>query len=314
MIDFEMMDEVRGAAAPRPTGAWRLLLAGLVARTRTLRVELALQDDARLPALWTTKVEGLFGRALEQAHCTFLSPEGERQRPCAGCPLRAECAYPRLYDPGLILPGLPGGFERARPLRFLPVAWGPGSAIVDLQVLDPGVSLEEVEQAVWSMSGRWLGMLGVPVEVVSCEPRPSHDVSTPWRTPGAVAQFATLSSAQAQGKEMLPDPLTLVRASLRRAENLALQQGLDVPDTASRHALEDRAAEVLRVGRTDLREVSHARLRQVPLRGVVGRVELLGSNIAPAEAAALLDLIGLRGQLGIGRFTHFGGGHLRLWP
>jgi len=317
VIDFEMMDQEmdRGMVSlgAAPASPWRDLLAELVSGTRTLRVELALQDDACLPALWTTKVEGLFGRSLEQAHCAYLSPDGsQRTQDCASCPLRLECAYPRLYDPGLILPPLPGGFERARPLRFVPVAWGPGSAIFDLQIFDPAVSCGEVEQAVWSMSGHWLGMLGVAVEVISCGLRLSPEL-IPWREPGALVQFVTLSSAHEQGREALPEPFSLVRASLRRAENLALQQGLVVPPASLRHDLEDEASSVLKLGRLDLREGFQLRQRSVPLRGVTGRAELLGSVHEPERAAALIDLINLAGQLGIGRFTHFGAGQLRLW-
>ena len=288
-------------------------------RLTRLDMTLTPQQPWRLPPEPGVTVRGALGDALQRRVCT------QPGTPCPACPARSACVVPQWLDPGRLgasagrplIPWVhaPGGswVGPARPLAVTVWALGEapdGDLVVEslLEMARRGLGAARVPHTITRLMAQGDGgpnlLLadGAPVGAWPASGSLSDHCHLPHRPQGALVHLthaATWSGARA---DVAPRPAELLGAMIRRARQVAREQGGAV----------DRywpTAEGLRGQWRELQWQPGARFsaRQgeaVPLGGFTGALQL-GAELAP-----FADLLAAATVLGVGKNTSCGLGRV----
>jgi len=305
-----------------------------------LRFTLQAEEPAMLPEFQGSMLRGAFGHALRRLACS-LGPE----QPCATCPLRRACAYPRLFEPVRTAEPVPsflrGIGEVARPYVFEPRSGGgrlaPGEPLgFDLLLFGQAVELQAYAiLAVRRMAAAGLGTRRARfrlarAEAVAVDPlapphllfengaprdvSPAPAVAPPWEPlPGPAVTLRFLTPLRLKVRDHLTDRprfRDLAFAMLRRTLELAHAH---VPGAALdwdiRPLLEK--AQAVRVAAADLAWQDQERWSQrqktsMLLGGIVGTMTLEG------DLTPFTSLLRTAEVVHLGKGATFGLGQMKL--
>jgi hypothetical protein len=299
-----------------------------------LRFTLQAEEPAVLPEFQGSMLRGAFGHSLRRLVCV-LGPD----QPCAACPLRRTCAYPRIFEPsrdGGPPSFLRGGDEVVRPYVFEPrSASGPlapgGPLAFDLLLFGQAVELQAYAVlAVQRMARAGLGKGRARFRLVQADavdpalpPRPLFAEGAPLDVPPAppvTPRWEPLPGPSVTLRFVTPlrlkvrDRLTarprfrdLAFAMLRRTLELAYAHVPEAPLDERFHPLLDQAPEI-RIPAADLSWRDQERWSQrqqtaMRLGGVVGTLRLEGdlTPFIPLLRTAELVHVGKGATFGLGR-------------
>lgn len=290
-----------------------------------LRVSISLQTGAPgHPVETTIALRSAFGWAFRRGVCVTGAAA------CEGCPLRASCAYGRIFDPapvaGPLHPSLTGripGFA-LRPAQTPNT--GAGQRDFELVLLAPKAGdlrllLAILPLAIESNRAFFDGRAGIRGDLLwQTLPAPTLGGSPPAVVP-EVADATTLrldcltplAIKQDNVELRRPDHLrseTIWRLAWRRLTQYCQLAGQPLPDPTPWR----EAALRLSCNGSGLRFERHSRVsrsqdRRHPIDGFVGPLTLTG---APRDIARLRALLAAVLPLQIGKDTVFGLGSVRL--
>lgn len=306
-----------------------------------LRAALAVRGEGTLPVAFGTTLHGAFGRALKLGVCAFPDP---LERPCATCPLRESCAYPRLFEPPPRSRGggAPPPAVGLAPAPATPRLVRPGAALgIDLALIgDAMPALSVLLAALARMATDGLGPDRLPCAVLrvdaldaagrSAAPvqlgahpldrAPAALAPAAWRERAAgLADHPTMLTLRVATRLRLqrehvatgaaPSFAELARALVRRADALARSHcGEDAPFPDPRPWL-DLAGTVrlveARIGWQRHLRRSASTGHTMPLDGFTGTLTYAAE---PGVLERFLPLLLLGEVIGVGRGCSFGNG------
>lgn len=285
-----------------------------------LRFTLAALAPARLPPYKGSMLRGAFGHALRRAVCAM----GPAQ-PCATCPLRAVCVYPRLFES--LIEGEPPPFLRGLPTAPRPYVFEPDDEQRDFAPGDPlrfdlllfGQAVQfapYARLAVERMADAGLGSGRHRFRLQRAETAGEGSV------PGPAPALPDDAEAGAGATLHLLTPLRIksdsrleTTFSFRRLAFLIVRRTLEIAhfhvpgaalDWTFRPLLD--AAGAVRIAHADLRwhdweRYSNRQQTTMRLGGLVGRLRLEGdlAPVTPLLAAAEVLHVGKGATFGLGR-------------
>ena len=288
-------------------------------RTLSLVAVFEAEEAQSLPPLPGTSVHGALLRAARGLVCTQPT-----RLECPGCPVRASCRYPALFEP--VVGNASGGESEVPAPVVLHTDRGPAGGP---QVLEPGerlhVSTTLIGEAaiadrgllVSGLHGVAMRGIGIDAEGEQFERRPRLRLVSVGETPAARLEPAAayrlelLSPLRLKSGGHIKSVLearSLWAALVRRTRALCELYGGELPELPEEppFTLEQVEARVVEVLRYSARQG-----RRMAWPGLVGSAVLRAAVEGDGQLAGLLSFVG---AVQLGKGTLFGFGSLQVSP
>lgn len=269
--------------------------------------ELHLASHPRIDVFWGSKIEGVYGRALEKYACAFLPNKPS----CLSCPLNQSCEYASAYEAQVHA----GIWERGTPprhIRFQPVAWGARHVSFNVTLFgEQGLKMSDIQPVIAEhLKGLHFNVPEAIITDVRCFPLEVETTPVTWADLEAHHEWrAELITPTGLGQATNDPGTELIRAAVRRLT--MLQRAWGTPVTVSPTELLELAYGV-RSSHWSLQNVSTPRNHGVVIKGFTGTITL--ETELSARSLACLQMLRACETLGLGSANHFGAGSIELKP